>query len=182
MSGAPWTAIAANTGMIVTIGCIYTALSSPFFFGAPCGAVLGILSDTMPFVLAAWVLALVFGLGLLCVGIGRYIRKGGKGANGWASLFIITGGAFFLRISSVFPPNEDDLARLVARGGGSAVIVLHMANLIMVLLGHMHRTRAQRLVFPADPPAWADPQSGRPNPGGPSAKTDKKHWKERARS
>ena len=132
--------IQAGIGLTMVTGCVYAAVLSALVFGAPFGVTLATIAGTMPLALAAWALALAVGLGLLGAGIGRYVAHGGHGANGGTSLLVIGGGALFLYVSANFPPDESELARLVARGFGIVVMVTHAANLAVVV---MARARAQ---------------------------------------
>jgi hypothetical protein len=153
-------------GVIVTTGCIYSAIWSPVFFGAPFGALVADPLNTMTLAFGIWVLALVYGLQRLCVGIAQNI-KDGHGANvPWALLWMAA-AAYCLHVCPDFLRDTGELARLAARGFCVSVIAGNAANLVMAFIANwrsraaIRRMRAQ-LLFALDTGQRAapDPPSG----------------------
>ena len=154
------------SGVIVTAGCVYAALWSPVFLGAPFGALLAGLPDSMTPALAAWAAALVYGVQRVAVGVAQNIRDR-HGANIWWSSMCIAVAAYGLRVHRAFLLDMGEMAQLAAGGLCIAVIAGHAANLVMGISAAwrsrnaIRRMRARpRLAQRTEPPTWRDVSSG----------------------
>ena len=144
-----------DSGTLLTAACVYTAVGAPEFSGVPFGMVAARFAATMPLAAAAWALALVGGLALLCLGFARNIEEGHGPSIGLTAL-AIAALIFFLRVSWQFPPHQTALARIATRGFCITFIVIYAAQLVMAGFAGLRRAHGP----PATRRAWPS-QDGR---------------------